>query len=59
LFSLLAISSVSAKEWRFGLGTGFTLLNAQGDQGLTTNNFGSIQAEMEWTQVTFRTLWNQ
>lgn len=35
------------KQWFFGLGTGFTFANAEGDQGLNTVLFGPIQAEID------------
>jgi hypothetical protein len=56
LVSLLAVSSANAKEWYFGLGTGFTFMNAEGDVGLTTNNFGSIQTPIDLDPSDFQDL---
>ena len=45
--SLIAAPSANAKKWFYGLGTGFTFQNAEGDQGLHTVLFGPIQAEID------------
>jgi hypothetical protein len=50
LFSFLAMPAVNAgegKKWFFGLGTGFTFMNAEGDQGLNVGSFGPVIAEID------------
>lgn len=54
--SLIAAPSVSAKQWFFGLGTGFTFGNTEGDQGLHTALFGPIQAEIDLDPSDFQDL---
>lgn len=47
-FSLIGASNAHAqKKWFFGLGTGFTFMNTEGDQGLNTALFGPVQAEVD------------
>ena len=45
--SLIGAPNANAKKWFYGLGTGFTFMNAEGDQGLHTPLFGPIQAEID------------
>ena len=53
LLTLCAVSFVGAssataqQKWFYGLGTGFTFMNAEGDQGLNTPSFGPVQAEID------------
>ena len=58
--SLIGVSSANAeqaaKKWFFGLGTGFTFMNAEGDQGLNTASFGPIQAEIDLDPSDFQDL---
>jgi hypothetical protein len=42
-----ASSAQDQKKWYFGLGTGFTALNAEGTLGLPTQVFGPLQREFE------------
>ncbi len=53
---LLGVSSASAKDWHFGIGTGFTFMNAKGDQGLHTVAFGPILAEVDLDPSDFQDL---
>lgn len=53
---LLGVSNANAKKWHFGLGTGFTFMNAQGDQGLNAGRFGPIQHEIDLDPSDFQDL---
>lgn len=55
-FLLVNTSPSYAKKWFFGVGTGMTAQNVQGDQGLTTANFGSIQGEVDLDPEEFKDL---
>ena len=45
---LLGVSSASAqKKWHFGIGTGLTRLNAEGDLGLNLGQFGPVEMEFD------------
>ena len=37
---LLWVASVASAEWHYGIGTGLTRLNAEGDQGLNVRAGG-------------------
>ncbi len=57
--SLIGASDANAqqkKKWFFGLGTGFTFMNAEGDQGLHTALFGPVQAKIDLDPSDFRDL---
>jgi len=54
--SLIAAPSASAKKWFYGLGTGFTFNNTEGDLGLNTALFGPIQAEIDLDPNDFQDL---
>jgi len=46
--SLIGASSANAqKKWYFGIGSGFTLMNTKGDQGLNTVLSGPIESEID------------
>lgn len=47
LLLLTAAPSAHAQEWRFGVGSGFTFTNIQGDQGYTLSGPGPIQYELD------------
>ena len=47
LSCLLGVSSASAQDWHFGIGTGLKRANAEGDQGLHTNIAGPVLAEID------------
>ena len=54
--SLIGAPNANAKKWFYGLGTGFTFMNAEGDQGLHTPLFGPIQAEIDLDPNDFQDL---
>ncbi len=48
IVSLIGVSSVNAqKKWFYGVGTGFTFMNAEGDQGLYFSSTGTIEFEVD------------
>lgn len=47
LSCLLGVSSASAQDWHFGIGTGLVRMNAQGDQGLNIAGVGPILADVD------------
>lgn len=47
LFCLLGVSSLSAQDWHFGIGTGLKRANAEGDQGLNIAQVGPVLAEID------------
>ena len=47
LFCVLGVSSASAQDWHFGIGTGLVRMNAQGDQGLNIAGVGPILADVD------------
>ena len=55
---LIGVSTANAqtKKWFFGIGTGFTFMNAEGDQGLHTAAFGPVQAEVDLDPSDFQDL---
>ena len=53
---LLAASSVSAKQWHFGIGTGFAGTKLDGDVGLYSPIVGTIEAQLELDPGDFQDL---
>ncbi len=47
LSCLLGVSSASAQDWHFGIGTGLVRLNAEGDQGLNIGPVGPVLAKID------------
>ncbi|HPI32495.1 MAG TPA: hypothetical protein PLR32_04200 [candidate division Zixibacteria bacterium] len=44
---LLGGSPAHAEHWFFGVGTGFTFMNIQGEQGYTVINYGPVQYDLD------------
>lgn len=50
------MASVATAEWHYGLGTGLTLLNVEGDQGLNTRLVGPVQFDVDLAPDEFNDL---
>ena len=60
LFCFLAMPTANAqdggKKWFVGIGTGFTFMNAQGDQGLNVGGFGPVLIDVDLDPSDFQDL---